>query len=314
MRIPASETRLMTRIAWLYYIEGATQQMIGDRLGLSRIKVNRLLQQARAEGLIQFVINTPDVVYVELEQALCRRFNLIEAVVVEEADLGEPLYMALAQGVADWLNRHLVDGMSVGLSMGRTISHLPQVFRPKTPIDCAFAEIIGGASDYNGLTTYNITSKMAEIAGGRASYIYAPTIVSSAETRSQLLKEPSIAAALERARQCEAIVQSVGPVDETALLYLHGYFTEADLAELREHGAVGDMLGHYFDIEGQPVHHPLEDRIITLTLDEMCKIPYNIVAAGGKAKVDALRGALRGTLFNVLVTDAHTAQLLLKEG
>ena len=48
------EEALMAKAAWYYYFEGMTQQQISDRIGISRIRVIRLLEQARQTGMIQF--------------------------------------------------------------------------------------------------------------------------------------------------------------------------------------------------------------------------------------------------------------------
>jgi DNA-binding transcriptional regulator LsrR (DeoR family) len=44
-------------VASLYYQQNLTQQEIGDRLGLSRIKINRLLKLAVSSGIVQVTIN-----------------------------------------------------------------------------------------------------------------------------------------------------------------------------------------------------------------------------------------------------------------
>ena len=41
------EEILEIKTAWYYYMEGLTQQEIGERLGISRLRVNRLLDKVR---------------------------------------------------------------------------------------------------------------------------------------------------------------------------------------------------------------------------------------------------------------------------
>ena len=103
--LPLAHARLLVRIALMYYIDGHTQKEIGERLGHSRIKVNRLLQEAKEVGIVEININTPPGVYAHLEQALCNRYGLHDAVVVPvpEAGSGESTYLALAGGAAGWL-------------------------------------------------------------------------------------------------------------------------------------------------------------------------------------------------------------------
>ena len=46
------EEELMIKIAWYYYIENLTQQEIAKILGINRIKILRLLDKAKENGLI----------------------------------------------------------------------------------------------------------------------------------------------------------------------------------------------------------------------------------------------------------------------
>ena len=41
------EEALMAKAAWYYYFENLTQQQISDRIGISRLRVVRLLEKAR---------------------------------------------------------------------------------------------------------------------------------------------------------------------------------------------------------------------------------------------------------------------------
>ena len=305
--------RLLAQAAWMYYIDGLTQQEIGDLLELSRVKVNRLLQQARELGIVEIRINTPEPIHFGLEQELCRRYGLKEALVVTEAEPGEPLYRALAQGAVLWLTSNLRPDMVIGIGQGRTLSFIPEVFGPSQSIGCQFVEIAGGVGSAGGLTDYNITSRIAELTDSKAAYLYAPTIVSSPEIKEALLREPPIAATLELARQADVILQSVGPVDRSALLYLHGYLNDDDLRDLRTRGAVGDMLGQFFDSQGEYVRHPICERAIAISLEDVRRIPRSVVIAGGPEKVDVIRAAIRGRLLNTLIADSLTALKLLRE-
>ena len=154
---------------------------------------------------------------------------------------------------------------------------------------------------------------MAEQTGGQAHYIYAPTIVSSPELRTLLLQESTVAEALDRARRCDIALQSVGVLDEDALLYQAGYISDADMATTRQAGAIGNVLNHFVDREGQPVTNPLEGRCIGLSIEEIQRIPLSACISGGLAKAELIHAALQNKLFNVLITDAGTAQWLLNQ-
>jgi len=313
-RIGDLEAKQLIRIAWLYYMEGMTQQEIGDRLNLSRIKVNRLLQQARTVGIVEINIRGADGQSISVERELCECLNLRDAVVVFGKGPEQTLRESLAQGAAEWLATRLEPGIRVGLSLGRTIAGLPDAFAPLGPVECTFTEIIGAASEHTGrLQAYNITSRMAELVGGQASYMYAPTVVSNRDLYHLLMQESYVAEAMLRARSCDIVLHSVGSLDSEALLYEAGHLTAQDLEDLINRGAVGDVLGHFIDRDGNPVASPLDERIITLSLHDLKQIPWSVCVAGGPRKLDAIYGAFNAGYFNVLITDLETAQALLRK-
>jgi DNA-binding transcriptional regulator LsrR (DeoR family) len=271
-----------------------------------------MLQRAREEGIVQIKINTPETIFFETERRLIHNYGLKDAIVTIEAEPGEPLYRTLAEAAANWLLSHIWKGAKIGLGMGRTISYIPGAFKPAHPLDCTFYEVTGGAAlTSSGVTQYNIVSKMAELAGGRAEYIYAPIIVSSKEARQALLNEAPVREALDRAKQCDILIQGIGPVDKSAILYIYGYLNDLDIEKMQTEGGVGDLLGRFFNQKGQTVENPIEERMIGLTLEDISRIPWSVVVAGGMEKVPALRAALFKRLINVLITDNRTAQLLL---
>ena len=302
----------IARVAWLYYVEALNQQEIGNQLRLSRITISRMLQRAREEGIVQIKINTPQAVFFENERRLIQSYGLRDAIVTMDAEPGESLYRTLAEAAASWLLSHIWKGAKIGLGMGRTISYIPGAFKPNHQLECTFYEVTGGSALSSSMVTqYNIVSKMAELAGGRAEYIYAPIIVSSREACQALMKEAPVREALEKARHCDILIQGIGPVDTSAILHIYGFICDHDIEQMQKAGGVGDLLGRFFDEEGQPVENPIEDRIIGLNLEDISQIPWSVVVAGGSEKVNVLRAALNKGFINVLITDHHTAQLLL---
>ncbi len=80
---------------------------------------------------------------------------------------------------------------------------------------------------------------------------------------------------------------------------------------LLDAGAVGDICGHYLDIDGRTVSHPLTKRVIHPNMKSLLKIPERVLAAGGLQKIPIIRAAIRGKLVDVLITDERAAIALL---
>ena len=314
MVLSAEDHHLWAKIATLYYEDDLTQGEIAKKLGYSRVKIHRILRSAKEAGIVQVQINSPNDKEIELEGELIRRYQLRDCVVVEEGSPGEQLYTSLAKGAATWLKQHLRPNIRVGLGLGRTLSYLPRVFEVEKEVSCTFTEIAGAVSDHNwGFESNSIASRMAEACGGRAELFYAPTLVSSPELKEQLIQERSVKKSLDSARSCDIVLQSVGPVNESAILYIHGYISREELNNLHQAGAVGDALGCYFDREGSIVPSPTADKMIGLCLTELVEIPWSVLVAGGAEKVLPISSALRGNYFNVLISDAGTAETLLEK-
>jgi DNA-binding transcriptional regulator LsrR (DeoR family) len=315
MNIPLEDHHFWAKVAKLYYEDDLTQGEIAKKLGYSRVKIHRILRSAKESGIVQVHINSPDSGAIDLENQLIHKFDLRDSVVVNNHPPGEASYLALAKGAGSWLKQHLKSGLRIGLGLGRTVSYLPLAFEIEKEIDCTFTEIAGAASDHSwGFESNNIASQMADIFGGKAEPFYAPTLVSTPELKEQLIQERSIKKALERARNCDIVLQSVGPVDETAILFIHGYITRTQLDELKAAGAIGDALGCYFDDVGQLVPAPTEKLMIGLHLSELIDLPWSVLIGSGQEKVAPINAALKGRYFNVLVTDIATADGLLDGG
>lgn len=308
--ISEADYRLCVRAAMLYYQEGLTQSEIGIQLGYSRIKINRVLGMARTYGILEIRVKVPVEWHLELEADLIRSFGLRDAVVVSADQSGRELESVLAEGAAAWLARHIQPAMRVGLGIGRTVAHLPERFGLDQPIDCTFIEVVGSVYTRDW-AKFDVTSKMAELAGGTREVIQAPGFVTDSDLGVLLSKEPSVADALNRARESDIAIQSVGPVDTSAILFQYGVLTSDDLEDLHQRGAVGDALGYYYDLEGSPVPFHTDSNVIGVGLDDLRRVPWSVVVAGGPEKVQPIIGGLRGGYFNVLITDDVTANAVV---
>jgi DNA-binding transcriptional regulator LsrR (DeoR family) len=301
------------RAAWLYYVEDLTQKEIAERLHLSRVKVTRLLKKARATGVVEFRITKPTA-HLELEKRLCRDFGLDDAFVVPTEESGAGLRRSLGRAGATFLQDLMRPGVRIGLGMGRTLAQIPPFLELERSSDgCTFQEMVGGAGRTDlGFDTYNVSYTLARICGGRTEHIFAPVVTESAEMRDMLMQDPQIAAALEEAAQSDIALIGIGDVSDDMLLLQLGDCADKQIEVLRESGAVGDILGHFFDLYGQPVSCAVDDRLVALPLEELRDIPLTVAIAGGLMKTEAILGALRTGCVDVLITDSATATAVVE--
>jgi DNA-binding transcriptional regulator LsrR (DeoR family) len=85
-----------------------------------------------------------------------------------------------------------------------------------------------------------------------------------------------------------------------------------EVVELERAGVAGEMLGYFFDAQGNIVETELSSRSISLPLQDLRG--RNIVAiAGGPSKVEGIRAALASGFLKGLITDELTARRLVNE-
>lgn len=304
---------LLTRIAWLYYIEELTQKEIAQRFNMSRVKVLRLLKKARDKGLVEIRIASVQTSHLLLEKSLRLEFGLVDAIVIPTPVRPQDLRPALGEAAAAYLRRVARPGLVVGLGMGRTLAEIPGYLEPHDNTTCRFIEMVGGIGRGVSFDSYKVSSLLADRCGGEVEHIYTPVIVESAATRQALLADPQIKSALDRAANCDLALVGVGTVDLDSFLYQAGYADEACIVTLQQAGAVGDVLGHFFDLAGRPVCNFIEERLIGLALEDLKGIPTVVCVAGGLEKIRSIRGALAGRYVNTLITDETTARAILNE-
>ena len=63
-------------------------------------------------------------------------------------------------------------------------------------------------------------------------------------------------------------------------------------------GAVGEVLCHFLDVDGNVVDHPVSRRVVAVGLADLRRVPKIVIAAGGRRKVNAIQAALKATDLN----------------
>jgi DNA-binding transcriptional regulator LsrR (DeoR family) len=313
--------RLLVKAARLYYEQELTQSQISKRLRLSRQKVQRLLQEARQEGIVQISIRPVMGIFTDLERALEQVYNLREAIVVETTDYGEhdTVTREIGMAAAEYLLRVIQPGDAITISWGSTLLGMVNaLYATAVRIDIdglTVVQALGGLGDpTDEVHAADLTRRLARILGGQAVLLPAPGAAGTLAAREALMGDPHVQRALEQASQANLAVMGIGAPRPDSVLIQHGSIIQwEELAALQEQGAVGDINLRYFDEDGQPMDSDLDRRIIGLTLEDIQQIETVVGIAGGDAKFNAIQGAVSGQLVDVLVTDDVTAHRLLEQ-
>jgi DNA-binding transcriptional regulator LsrR (DeoR family) len=305
-----SNTDILTRMAWLYYKENMTQDEIAKKLNLSRSKVVRLLQKAKDEGIVHFHIISPLGNCLHLEQELKSVFKLEDAMVVPIGEY-EKIRETLGKAAAQYLERCLKSGHLFAVGWGRTVYEVARFIRSNNIKNLKIVTLNGGLTTSFYLNPYDVGAKLSSLFGGECYYIHAPAIATSEELCRSFRSDLTVKQALQMAKLANYSLVGIGEMSAETTLVSTGYISLADVEILYRKGVVGNIVGQFFDIEGNVVDCDLHKRIVAFPIEELRKMKNVIGVAGGKDKIKAILGALHGNFVKVLVTDEETATLIM---
>ncbi len=301
--------RFLVRVALLYYVDGLTQHEISAHLGISRQKVARMLARARESGIVRISVSGPLVEEVEIANQLLSVSPLVEALIVPTVD--DPALMRESAGrvAADYLESLQLDGKTIAVSSGRTVYQAVKYVDRSFVQNATVVSLIGGFLEKSEINPNDIAAALAERLSARCLYVNAMAMVDSKEIRDAIMADSTTQSVLTTAKDADIALVGIGTADAHAAL-LRASISDGDriLRSLDDGGAVGQMIGRYFDSNGRAVNTDLDSRIIGVGLEDLRQMSTVIAVACGKEKSEAIAAGVRGHWFHVLITDVDTAR------
>jgi len=263
----------------------------------------------------------------ELETALVERFGLRDAVVVATGGHGD-VKEELGSAAAVYFEKATANGMRVGLSCGVTLYQTIRALRERRFRDLALYPL-------SGESTLKLVDLSPNTLVGMMAAKYRPHVTAYAlpvqhlaslreveRERHRLLRDPEIRRIYDAAQSVDVALVGIGQIAEQT----PGFCSLAEsygvsVQRLRQLGVVGEINYQPFDAAGRIVNHPelkiLMHRVLSVDGGRLQALSrradrHVIAVAGGRSKVDAVRGAVCGQLMNVLVTDEEVAGALLR--
>jgi lsr operon transcriptional repressor len=300
----------LVRVAWYYYRDNLTQAQIAKRLHVSRATAGRLLDRARQTGVVTIEIDTSGVGGLELAESICARYGLDDVVIIpqdEPSMSGQATNSRLALEAAHYLSRYLKPGATIGVGWGDTVMRAMQVLKREAFRDASLVTLTGGIDAY--------TPKVTGIGNAALSdfirFIPSPFLASSPEAASMLRRERAVTDVIELAKTADASLIGIGAVDRNATILQNGIVSDEQLTTLRDHGAVGDILGEWYDPAGRVIDGEFQQLRIGVAVSDLQSMSNVIAVAGGMDKLEAIRAALNGGCVNALITSEDVARGLL---
>ena len=302
---------LKTRVAWLYFMEGLTQDAVAARVGLTRQRVLKIIATARQDGTVQVRVTTNLSKCIALERQIEARFGIGECIVIpapgEEAELTGLLGSRAGAYVSDALR----DGTTIGLGWGQTLQSSLSSISVRGLRGVTVVSLLGGLTRASGVNPSEFAWRFADLIGAESFLLSAPAVLQDAETAATLRQHPGIAEVFERTRMLDMALVSVGNVAPNSTLIRYGMVDRDMLTEVTRAGAVADMLCQFIDSDGQLLDHELNRRIMAADAASLARTPKLILVSGGWQKVPALLAAVRLLHPAVLITDETAAEGML---
>lgn len=310
-RTPLLSSNLKVKTAWLYHVEGLTQEQIAEKLQISRVKVMRLLAACVEEGVVVTTINRETSEQVALERALEKRWGLKSAIVVPTPAFDGNLESALGHAVAEVLDGAMADGKTLAIGGGATLFASLKFLTRRKLADASVVSLVGSMPYSGWINPSSVAVRVAEIYGVDSYQITAPVLVDDPALTEALWRQPPLQEVKRRAAAADIALLTVGGMGQDATIFRYGLVGPEFLEPLRRQGAVANILSHFIDAEGRLVDHELNERILSIDLDTVARIPLVVLAAGGAPKFEAIRAAMKAIPPGILITDAETAKQLL---
>lgn len=311
-----NELRMIARVAQMYHVEGLRQADIAAHMRISQATVSRMLRRAQDEEIVRTTVVAPSGTYAELEARLRADFGLVEAIVVECSEDRDGAIMArIGEAAAHFLETTLQPDEIIGVSSwSETILKMVENIHPiKASRAKRVVQTLGGIGDPTVQIHANqLTTRLARLTGAEAHLLNAPGVAQSREGKLVLLGDPFVRETMEMFGTITLAIVGIGAMQPSSMLARSGnIFSSRELAAIREAGGVGDISLRFFDAEGRIVKTPLDERVIGMSMEELHGVERVLALAGGKSKTEAIRGALRNGVIDILITDKFTAARLL---
>lgn len=296
------------RAARLYYLEDATQVQVAQALGVSRPQVSRLLSEGRRLGIVDIRVHDPAAATANnLSERLRDALNLQQTWLAPFT--GSRLGPSLAEPFSAAMRAAgLMPGDTLLVSSGRTVFELSRIPLPHFPGIDIVPTVGGQAEPEPWYQTNEIARAFAQQFGGRPHFLFAQALPSVA-VHASLQEDPAFQEILQLWDRAKAAIVGIGapPSVRSSI----STFVPRGQGDLRS--AVGDICLNFFAPDGSALHFPGDERMVRTSPDLLRRIPFVVGAAVGEEKVHSIIAGARARLFNRLVTDAATAELILAE-
>lgn len=301
-------TATLTQVAKLYYNDGLSHQEIAQKLSVSRSLITQYLKKAKDQGIVQIEIVEPESHHEELIKKIKSKTTLKHLKIISQAHNSDELTRKAVSSAGLELVQELAkDKMVLGLALGRNVIDMVEGAGDLTPRAMRLLPLFGESSAHNQYNQINHTvMTLAKAFNCEANFLHAPMMVDSEELKETLMRDATIKKVCALWKVLDLSIMGIGAIPQTAGMV--PFISKKEMDTLRRDGAVGDICGHYYDIEGELLPSNHDSRLIGATVKQLKRCPQNIALTYGSDKARAVVGALKTKILNGLVIDQSCAE------
>jgi len=310
----SDQNRLIAKVLHMYYMSNLSQLEISKQLGLSTVKVNRIIKLARQEGMIEIHLKLPFPNLPELESRILALSDLEDILI--SPSIGNTQSQDLAQlaqvAGSSFVNLIRANDM-ICVGGGKTILEIINFIDKQIIPGVKTVPALGGVQDLYEGDVNSIAARLANKLGGESINFYAPAFAETEAEREMFFKLTHINKVLEQAKSARIGLFGIGnlQIDSSIIQYCSlPYNILEDLVQKR--GAIGEILIYAIDDQGRECIPELNKRVVGISLEDFRKIPIRIGAAIGSAKAPAIAAAILGSFFTHLYIDENAAKNVIK--
>jgi len=300
------QKKQMQEAAILYYEKKHTQSEIAKMMHLSRQTVSKLLNDAVKEKIVEIKIHNPEIDCKELEQNICDKFNIRNAVICGVSSADEELCQIMTvKKAANYIESIIEKGnQKIAISWGRTIQRLIYEFSDINTLNNVVFPLFGATDQEQAYFLSNeLARSFADKIGAKVKYAWFPYRPDSIDD-CELFKKTSYYQKLyDLWNNIDVAIIGIGNREIIQTFSnVFGYNEKCA-------SAVGDVSTHFFDEDGNIIE--LYENTLCAERDNLKNAKQTIAVACGKDKSEAIIGALKTQMIDTLVTDEYTAKKIL---
>ena len=310
------DVRLIVRCAKMYHEENMKQDEIGQKLGISKATVSRLLKIAVDMGIVKITVRDQySKELIDLEKALEGEYGLLEVIICDSNSGSEiEIKKSIAREAAKYLQRVLTPNSVIGVGNGTTLAAIADYVEVNRNTNLTFVPMTGGNGQINAeIHSNNIALHMAKAFKGNYKILYAPAMVEKVESKNTFIEDPGIKSVLSLSKELDVAIFGVGSSNSKSTVSVTAeYLSENEVADMESLGAAADICNIFIDESGSGDIFESNKRVIGIELNDLRSTPLKVVVSGYEDKAKAIKSVLKAHLADVLITDIETAKLLLE--